>query len=384
MLKRWTLFAFAAALFLVSFFVINLRYDKFYRINGINNDNQAIIETYLSEDDQNYLIENQIPITNLINYMSVEDFDIHNYEYYELLIQSGRYDSYSELVATGNALEEKAKASFSSGVMKRVTYIVNNALETGFINEEDFNYGNRVIYAAMVSLYSDTSYVETGNEYVKLMRARGMNASQVGEFFTTACQYYNASSLAVLMDAADDKSIRLIANPSELSLTLNDTEYIGSYVPSGLVLIQDVHRLKYAMYMVDDAYDALLDMKEAMGDTLGEELVVRHAYTSFNEIMADNENDAGHSEYQLGTLLAFQKLDTGYSDFAETDVSEWLQKNAWKYGYVLRYQSGHASESGHAASANIYRYVGKEIAKDMHDGNLTLEAWNKQEKEGVS
>ena len=40
--KRKYLFITVIALFIVSFYTINLRFDPFYRVNGINNDNMMI------------------------------------------------------------------------------------------------------------------------------------------------------------------------------------------------------------------------------------------------------------------------------------------------------------------------------------------------------
>ena len=50
--KRKYLFVTVIALFIVSFYTINLRFDPFYRVNGINNDNRMIIEKYLSKEEQ--------------------------------------------------------------------------------------------------------------------------------------------------------------------------------------------------------------------------------------------------------------------------------------------------------------------------------------------
>ena len=54
-LKTWHLFLVIIILFGCSFYVVNLHFDKFYRLNGINNDNRVLIEKYLSDDEQEYL-----------------------------------------------------------------------------------------------------------------------------------------------------------------------------------------------------------------------------------------------------------------------------------------------------------------------------------------
>ena len=79
--KRKYLFITVIALFIVSFYTINLRFDPFYRVNGINNDNRMIIEKYLSKEEQKYLVENRIPLYQFyenISNMMISIFHIIN------------------------------------------------------------------------------------------------------------------------------------------------------------------------------------------------------------------------------------------------------------------------------------------------------------------
>ena len=84
-LKTWHLFAVIIALFICSFYVVNLKFDKFYRVNGINNDNRVLIEKYLDKDEQTYLIDNQISIDLFVEYIDKDDFHLQNYQYYNYL-----------------------------------------------------------------------------------------------------------------------------------------------------------------------------------------------------------------------------------------------------------------------------------------------------------
>ena len=43
-LKRWHLYLIVTLCFVMAFVAINRKYDRFYRVNGINNDNRALIE----------------------------------------------------------------------------------------------------------------------------------------------------------------------------------------------------------------------------------------------------------------------------------------------------------------------------------------------------
>ena len=103
-LKTWHLFLVIIILFGCSFYVVNLHFDKFYRVNGINNDNRVLIEKYLSEDEQEYLIDNQISIDLFIQYIEYDHFQLMNYQYYNLLKGTNRYTDTEKILETGNSL----------------------------------------------------------------------------------------------------------------------------------------------------------------------------------------------------------------------------------------------------------------------------------------
>lgn len=85
----------------------------------------------------------------------------------------------------------------------------------------------------------------------------------------------------------------------------------------------------------------------------------------------------GTSEHQLG--LAVDIVDTGYQLLLEsqedTPVQQWLIKNSWKYGFILRYPKDKSDLTGIIYEPWHYRYVGKEAAKEIHDRNICLEEY---------
>lgn len=82
----------------------------------------------------------------------------------------------------------------------------------------------------------------------------------------------------------------------------------------------------------------------------------------------------GHSEHQTG--LAFD-LNTIDSSFKNTDEGKWVAKNAYLYGYILRYPEGKTNETGYIYEPWHIRYVGKELAKALYnDGDwITMESY---------
>ena len=60
--------------------------------------------------------------------------------------------------------------------------------------------------------------------------------------------------------------------------------------------------------------------------------------------------------------------------FAETPEGRWAADNAYKYGFVVRYQKGKQNITGYIYEPWHLRYVGKELAAELHlQGDPTLE-----------
>lgn len=85
----------------------------------------------------------------------------------------------------------------------------------------------------------------------------------------------------------------------------------------------------------------------------------------------------GTSEHELGMALdivtpGYMSLDEGYAD---TAAGKWLKKNAYKYGFVLRYPEGKEYITGIIFEPWHYRYVGTGAAKYLTEKELTLEEY---------
>ena len=89
----------------------------------------------------------------------------------------------------------------------------------------------------------------------------------------------------------------------------------------------------------------------------------------------------GSSEHQTG--LAFDVAfirNNEYSLIAlETDPEiKWLLKNAYKYGFILRYPKDKENITGYSYEPWHYRFVGIKLAKMLYKNNLTLEEYYKK------
>jgi len=85
----------------------------------------------------------------------------------------------------------------------------------------------------------------------------------------------------------------------------------------------------------------------------------------------------GTSEHQLG--LAVDIIDTRLWalewEQADLPAQKWLMENCWMYGFILRYPYDKIDVTGIIYEPWHYRYVGKELAAELHELGFTLEEY---------
>ena len=81
---------------------------------------------------------------------------------------------------------------------------------------------------------------------------------------------------------------------------------------------------------------------------------------------------AGYSEHQTG--LAYDLTDRSGNLLEDKTATDWLNNNAYKYGFVVRYQPGKESVTGYMPEAWHIRYIGKE-AKEVYESGKSLEEY---------
>lgn len=83
----------------------------------------------------------------------------------------------------------------------------------------------------------------------------------------------------------------------------------------------------------------------------------------------------GTSEHQTGLAVDMDTMGTFTTDFAYTDEYAWLQENAWKFGFILRFPEDKTEITTIQFEPWHYRYVGRYHAKKIHDSGLCLEEY---------
>ena len=87
---------------------------------------------------------------------------------------------------------------------------------------------------------------------------------------------------------------------------------------------------------------------------------------------------AGHSEHQTGLAIDLVTPAHPRCDFERcfrtTPAGRWLAKNAWRFGFIVRYTGQNEATTGYAPEPWHIRFVGRPLAARMHRTSVsTLE-----------
>ena len=172
-------------------------------------------------------------------------------------------------------------------------------------------------------------------------------------------------------------------------ILVNKYNYLTEdYVPENLEEI-DTTYARSGMQLVSEAKEAFETLAEnakeddmtiiAMSSYRSYDYQVdlynRYVETDGKEAADTYSARAGFSEHQTGLAVDIYNGDLPYTSFEETEEFEWMQENAYKYGFILRFPEDKTDITGYEYESWHYRYVGKEVAKYIHDNHSTLEEY---------
>lgn len=86
----------------------------------------------------------------------------------------------------------------------------------------------------------------------------------------------------------------------------------------------------------------------------------------------------GTSEHQSGLCLDFTTEGMQgalNANFEDEKAFEWLSKNAYKFGFIMRYSKDKESITGYTYEPWHYRFVGREAATDIYFSGVCLEEY---------
>ncbi len=265
-----------------------------------------------------------------------------------------------------NSLDNKAEVKTEEKVKPKKTNKDKTELEKKYDQLENIN--NKITY--FNDAYIDR-YIKYKNENPDLDIEKVIIDVNIGldkEVYTEAEKAINLNTPTILV---------------------NKYYYLEKdYVPNNLEKVSTNYALSN-MKLVNVAKEAYEEMaKAAQKDK--RKLVIMSAYRSYdyqvnlyNRYAKKDGSDKadtysgrpGFSEHQTGLAFDLYNGKTVYTRFEETKEFDWMQENAYKYGFILRFPKDKEKETGYVYEAWHYRYVGKEIAKEIKENNISLEEY---------
>ena len=94
----------------------------------------------------------------------------------------------------------------------------------------------------------------------------------------------------------------------------------------------------------------------------------------------------GTSEHQTGLTMDIGQRsgkDTLEEGFGGTRGGQWCRENAWRFGFILRYDEGWEEVTGYSFEPWHFRYVGLEHARRIHEKEMPLEEYLKLLRTGI-
>jgi len=187
-----------------------------------------------------------------------------------------------------------------------------------------------------------------------------------------------------------------ISDPDSIWVVVNKQRPLDpiSYAPADLVApkFPGLNFNPYNRKLRSEASTAAYKLAKAMKAVGKGSLVIQSAYRSYVEQSTVHDRQVtkyglkigealaarpGYSEHQTGWAMDVSARGQGCQIrvcFGQTKAGLWLADNAYKYGFIIRYPEYATPYTGYQYEPWHLRYVGKCLAKEMHDGGIrTLE-----------
>lgn len=185
--------------------------------------------------------------------------------------------------------------------------------------------------------------------------------------------------------------------PASSSTPAPTPEYTGSHKKEvidgityfdGVMIANKTYTLprSYNPGVQPEAMDAFYDMQAAAASE-GISLWILSSYRSYddqeviyNRYVSQDGRDAadtyssrpGHSDHQTGYTFDLNSLE---QDFQYDPAGQWLDKNCYKYGFIIRYPKGKDSSTGYMYEPWHVRYIGVDLATRVTQSGLSLEEY---------
>ncbi len=338
------------------------------RIKGYDRENTKLILNL--EKDKVEAILDYEPMINISKWNQVKNNQ--NYVY---------YDRYAKL----NKASTKVVVSYVDAYIKLKDDLDNLGFSTNLIFKKSELYSTENL---QLLVNQKVSY-KKAKKYLKIHGVQLADLSNYVQSKQKPLKAILSISYPMIDSSKSSDRVYEIENPNALVLIKKGFVVRSDYVPSDLRKVNIPYESEKGQ-MQDKAATALETMY-ADAKEEGYELMIKSSYRSYedqlavyNEYFSTYDADyaaslvstPGSSEHQLGLsvdLTSEDVVDGTYSTFGQSKAYKWVEKNAHKYGYILRYPENKSSQTGATNEPWHFRYVGKKAAKEIYKNNWTLE-----------
>lgn len=337
-----------------------------------------------------FIYSRQISIFTNLGYSKNASKEILFGGYKDFVLSVGE-DKMLNAAFSGNDYKEKYLTNYSKIEYQKQENIIKNVnklLDKGYSNSDIsiiLKHGND----SDVSEFSKRDRIKYLEEFYQYEYAKLRNYDRYVEYADKTGEDEKTTVIHVNLNM--DKEIYVDTEEVEefsFDMLVNKYRNLGEdFEPDNLVAIPKEYTNDEEFFANKTAVNALVQMaKSAKLDGL--EIVVNSAYRSYDDQVeiaefyrkwyGDNYVNSyvakpGFSEHQTG--LAFDIGSTSEKVFANSKEYEWMQENAYKYGFIMRFYKKGEVITGFKSEPWHYRYVGKEIAKYIYENKITYEEY---------
>lgn len=194
----------------------------------------------------------------------------------------------------------------------------------------------------------------------------------------------------------NEDSLQVVADPDSITVLVNKKNALPEdYEPDDLVyadvpfIFEEMLEKRKMRKVAAEALKELFDAAKEDGIYLAG--VSAYRSRAYQKALFDSyvERDGyekartysalpGTSEHETGLAIDVSGSDgkcAAQDCFAGTPEAEWLEANAHRFGFIIRYPKGKESITGYQYEPWHLRYVGKEAAEAIAEQSITLEEY---------
>lgn len=240
-----------------------------------------------------------------------------------------------------------------------------------------------------IDLTKDIKVSDNSLEDIKIKVEGDYDLNKVGKYnlkYTASDSSNNETTYDFILNVIEDPNNKTFTtSKGYLAKVVDGITYID-----GILIVNKTYSLpsSYGTQLTDTTTNSFNEMKSE-ASKLGLNLYISSGFRSYslqntiynNYVNMDGKANAdtysaraGHSEHQTGLAFDLNSID---SSFADTQEGKWVNENAYKYGFIIRYPKGKESITGYMYEPWHLRYVGTNLATKLYNsGNwITLEEY---------